>query len=77
MLKVYVAGGVALALMALVAGAYIKGRSDKSGEAEAEARRVIVERIERRAKTDAQVKNLSVADLCRDLGGVFTNGECE
>lgn len=72
MFKVYLAGGVALALVALVAGAYIKGRSDKSGEAEAEARRVVIERIERRAKTNAQVKNLSVADLCRDLGGVFT-----
>ena len=77
MLKPYLIGGVVLALMALVAGAYIKGRSDKSGEAEAEARRVIVERLEQRAKTNAQVKNLSVDDVCRDLGGVFTDGECK
>ena len=36
-----------------------------------------MELIEQRSKTNAEIRNLDDAGLCRLLGGVFVNGKCQ
>lgn len=35
-----------------------------------------IETIQKRSKTNAEIRNLSASALCIELGGVFSDGEC-
>jgi len=35
-----------------------------------------IETIQKRSKTNAEIRNLSASALCLELGGVFSDGEC-
>ncbi|MGV8865204.1 MAG: hypothetical protein ACOH2T_29210 [Pseudomonas sp.] len=61
--------------LALIAGAYFKGRADGDALAQANARRQVVEQITERNQINETVSGMSAADLCRELGGVF-DGQC-
>ena len=69
-------GGVVIGLAA-VGGAYLKGRSDENLFAQAEARRQTIEQLTERNQVNENVSRMSAADLCRQLGGVFIDGECQ
>ncbi len=68
----------ALATVIAVAGAmYMKGRGDGYASAQVEARQQLIDQITERNRIDEDVRNMSSADLCRRLGGVYVNGECQ
>lgn len=50
-----------------------EGRADERADALARSMEIIQER----SRTDADVRNLDAASLCRELGGVFTDNRCE
>lgn len=77
MLSRYVYIGVAVAAMLAIGGAYFKGRTDGDLIAQANARKQLVEQLTERNRIDERVKGMSSADLCRELGGVYSNGECQ
>lgn len=77
MLKPYVYIAAALAIAAALGGVYMKGRSDESNAAQAKARQQIVEQLTERNRINENVSRMSASDLCRQLGGVFVNGQCE
>ena len=77
MLSRYVYIAVAVAALAAISGAYIKGRSDGDLLAQANARKQLVEQLTERNKINENVSRMSAADLCRQLGGVYVNGECQ
>jgi len=68
--------GVALGA-ALLSGVYLYGHSRGA----ASERHAILTRsdeiLRERNATDDQVRNMSDADLCRSLGGVFADGTCQ
>lgn len=77
MLSRYVYIAVAVAALAAIGGAYLKGRSDGDLLAQANARKQLVEQLTERNKINENVSRMSAADLCRQLGGVYVNGECQ
>ena len=77
MIARYVYVAVAVAGLAAIGGAYLKGRSDGDLAAQAKARQQIVEQLTERNRINENVSRMSAADLCRQLGGVFVNGQCE
>lgn len=77
MLSRYVYIAIAVAALAAIGGAYLKGRSDGDLLAQANARKQLVERLTERNKINENVSRMSAADLCRQLGGVYIDGECQ
>lgn len=65
------------AVVVIVGGVYLKGRSDASEAAKSAARKQLVEQITERNEINEAVSNLSAADLCVKLGGVYAEGECK
>lgn len=77
MLKQYIYAGVGIAVVIAVGVAYMKGRTDGDLIAQANARKQLVEQLTERNKINEDVSNMSAADLCRQLGGVWAHGQCE
>lgn len=77
MLAKYVYIAVAVGALAIVAGAYVKGRSDASAKAEADTRGKIVDQLTERNQIDDKIKSLSAGQLCVRLGGVWRDERCE
>jgi hypothetical protein len=77
MLSRYVYIAAAVAGLLAIGGAYLKGRSDGDMIAQANARKQIVEQLTERNRINENVSRMSAADLCRQLGGVYVNGECQ
>lgn len=77
MLSRYAYIAVAVAGLLAIGGAYLKGRSDGDMLAQAAARKQVVEQLTERNKINENVSRMSAADLCRQLGGVYVNGECQ
>lgn len=77
MIARYVYIAVVVAALLAIGGAYVKGRSDGDTAAQAKARQQIVEQLTERNRINENVSRMSAADLCRQLGGVYTNGQCE
>lgn len=62
----------AWAMLVAVPGA----RQDERKLAEADQTNAIFEQIKERGLTDAAVKNMPDAELCRAINGVFVDGDC-
>lgn len=77
MIARYVYIAVAVAGLAAIGGAYMKGRHDGDLAAQAKARQQIVEQLTERNRINESVSRMSASDLCRQLGGVFVNWQCE
>lgn len=77
MIARYVYIAVAAAGLLAIGGAYMKGRTDGDVAAQAKARQQIVEQLTERNKINEGVSRMSASDLCRQLGGVYANGQCE
>lgn len=75
--KLILFGAVAAGFLLAVGGSYFYGRSTMDAEWRAKTLQRSVEMLRGRRDTNAYVKNLSDADLCRALGGVPNDaGEC-
>ncbi|MBB3385978.1 MULTISPECIES: hypothetical protein [unclassified Rhizobium] len=68
---------IGLAVVAIAGGLYLRGRSDGRAIAEADARQATFNQLKERSATDAKVKDMSDADLCRAIGGELRDGRCE
>lgn len=69
--------GAAIGAAALGAGGlYLKGRADGRAAGEADAKTAVIRQLKERNITDEKVFRLPAADLCRELGGVFRDGQC-
>lgn len=77
MLNRYVYVAIAVAALAAISGAYLKGRSDGDLVAQATARKQVVEQLTERNRINENVSRMSAADLCRKLDGVYIDGECQ
>lgn len=77
MFRPYLYAGIALAVIGAATGLYVKGQHDARAAAKAEARKELIEQMSERNKIDEKVSRMSAADLCRELGGVWRNGQCE
>lgn len=77
MLKPYLYAGVVLTIIGAGTGLYVKGQHDAKAAAKAEARKELLEQMTERDKVNENVSRMSAAELCRELGGVWRNGQCE
>ncbi len=68
-----VVGGILLG----VASVYVKGHRDGSAAAEAAAKTAVVNQLKERNATDAKVEGMPPADLCRAIGGVWSDNRCQ
>lgn len=73
----YVVAGLVVAALVVSGAAYFKGRMDGDAMAQAAARKQIVEQLTERNRINESVSRMSSADLCRRLGGVFVDNECQ
>ncbi len=62
------AGGVWLSI-----ASYQRGVAD----AKSDAREAVINQLKERNLTDAEIQNMSAADLCRAIGGELRNDRCE
>lgn len=77
MFKSYTHIAIAVAAAVALGGVYAKGRHDGQVAAQADAREQLVDQLTERNKINENVSRMSAADLCRELGGVYNNGECK
>lgn len=78
--------GLGVAAGAIVAGLLVfawailfavpGARQDERKLAEADQTNAIFDQIKERGLTDAAVKNMPDAELCRTIGGVLLDGDC-
>lgn len=77
MLKPYLYAGAVLAVITGATGLYLKGQHDAKAAAKAEARKELLEQMTERDKVNENISRMSAAGLCRELDGVWNNGQCE
>lgn len=77
MLKPYLYAGVVLAIIGAAIGLYVKGQHDAKAAAKAEARKELLEQMAESDKVNENISRMSAAELCRELDGVWRNGQCE
>lgn len=74
--KLALAGGLVGVVLLSIGSAYLKGRADGRAAGEADAKTAVIRQLKERNITDDKVFRLPAADLCRELGGVFRDGQC-
>lgn len=74
--KLALAGGLVGVVLLSIGSAYLKGRADGRAAGEADAKTAVIRQLKERNITDEKVFRLPAADLCRELGGVFRDGQC-
>ena len=57
--------------LALVAGAYVKGRADKGAAVEKAMVKATIAQLKERGKIDVDVSNSDITDICVELGGLL------
>ncbi len=77
MIRAYAAIGILIGAGLLLGAIYQMGRADEKAKVAARDNRELVEQIKDRSITDDQVNRMSPADLCRGLGGVYVDGQCQ
>lgn len=75
--KIQMIGAALLAAFFMTGAAYLKGRSDGAAGVRAQAAEAVAEQLMERGEIDAEIADLDIADLCRELGGVYVNGVCQ
>lgn len=70
---------IGIALAALVSFIWLIPSAREEGRSleRAAALQKSMELIQERGKTNEAVRNLSPADICGELGGVFADGKCQ
>jgi CRISPR/Cas system-associated protein Csm6 len=65
-------------IMTAINALWLLPRATEAGRDEERAAALTrsMEIIKERSRTNAQINALTDADLCRELGGLFKNGEC-
>lgn len=76
MTNIYLLIGAAVAAILVGSGIYFKGRADGETIAQSETRKQIVEQITERNRINEDVSRMPASVLCKRLGGVFENGQC-
>lgn len=66
----------AIGIAALGTAIYVKGHSDGTAAGEDAQRKAIFEQLKQRNVTDEKVQQMSDPELCRAIGGVLTDNEC-
>lgn len=74
---VKIGAGFALGALAISIPAYYTGRSDGRDLERTAALQRSMELIRERSKTNEAIRNLGPDGLCRELGGVFEDGQCK
>lgn len=76
--KMWIGAAVGATLVGLWAITIHGPREYRAGMAAMEAanKQATMEQLKERLKTNAEVRNMSDAELCRAIGGVWSQGEC-
>ena len=74
MTRLYIAGGLVAAILALIGYNRLDAARDARAELEAAGNAARLKHIEEAQKNAVEVKDLSDDDLCRDLGRVLSVG---
>lgn len=67
--KIQLFGAALVAAFFVSGAAYLKGRSDGAASVRAQAAKAVAEQLIERGETDAEIADLDIVDLCRELGG--------
>ena len=76
--KLSLIGVTVLAASFLIGGGYVWGRFDGSAIERGKNFKAIANQFKERGETDAEVGEMALSDLCRELGGSMSDkGFCE
>lgn len=76
-LKVYAIAGAVVALAGALTWSHVAAYRSGAAKERAAMLERSVENLRERNATDERVENMDDGELCRAIGGVFTNGKCE
>jgi ribulose 1,5-bisphosphate carboxylase large subunit-like protein len=68
---------VVAAVLAIVGVVYIKGHSDGTAAGAAAQTKAIINQLKERNITDEKVQSMSDPELCRAIGGVWSDDRCQ
>lgn len=77
MARLYLAGGVALAALALVGAIYVAGGRGEAAKNENKNLKATERQRAERDETDAEIRKLDHSGVCGLLGGVWRDGVCD
>lgn len=77
MARLYLAGGIALALLVAAGAIYMAGGRDEAAQGESKNLRATERQRAERDETDAEIRQLDHSGICHLLDGVWRNGLCD